>query len=173
MDGSILRISYSWWGGVEVCIYLERSLEWDMKSPHLALVIVIIFPCVLCLVSQSCPTLWDPRDCAHQDPLSGGSPGKNTGVGCHVLLQGIFSTQGLNPGLLPQFFFFAIFSIFFSPRPGSCQNSYYYANECISLVSFNLGHPPNPLPMIVTFWKVQASCFVECPTFWMYFSSHI
>ena len=26
-------------------------------------------------------------------------PGKNTGVGCHALLQGIFPTQGLNPGL--------------------------------------------------------------------------
>ena len=25
-------------------------------------------------------------------------PGKNTGVGCHALLQGIFPTQGLNPG---------------------------------------------------------------------------
>ena len=28
------------------------------------------------------------------------SPGKNTGVGCHFLLQGTFQTQGLNPGLL-------------------------------------------------------------------------
>ena len=28
------------------------------------------------------------------------SPGKNTGVGCHALLQGIILTQGLNPGLL-------------------------------------------------------------------------
>ena len=28
------------------------------------------------------------------------SPGKNTGVGCHFLLQGIFPTQGLNPCLL-------------------------------------------------------------------------
>ena len=27
-------------------------------------------------------------------------PGKNTGVGCHSLLQGIFPTQGLNPRLL-------------------------------------------------------------------------
>ena len=27
-------------------------------------------------------------------------PGKNTGVGCHFLLQEIFLTQGLNPGLL-------------------------------------------------------------------------
>ena len=28
------------------------------------------------------------------------SPGKNTGVGCHALLQGIFPTQGSNPHLL-------------------------------------------------------------------------
>ena len=28
------------------------------------------------------------------------SPGKNTGVGSHSLLQGIFLTQGSNPGLL-------------------------------------------------------------------------
>ena len=27
-------------------------------------------------------------------------PGKNTGMGCHVLLQGIFLTQGLNQSLL-------------------------------------------------------------------------
>ena len=52
------------------------------------------------LVVQSCPTLCDPMDCGppgssvHED-----SPGKNTGVGCHVLLQGVFPTQGLNPGL--------------------------------------------------------------------------
>ena len=29
------------------------------------------------------------------------SPGKNTGVGCRALLQGIFPTQGSNLGLLP------------------------------------------------------------------------
>ena len=28
------------------------------------------------------------------------SPGKNTGVGCHALLQGIFQTQGLNLHLM-------------------------------------------------------------------------
>ena len=28
------------------------------------------------------------------------SPGKNTGIGCHSLLQGIFPTQGSNPHLL-------------------------------------------------------------------------
>ena len=32
--------------------------------------------------------------------VHGDSPGKNTGVGCHALLQGIFLTQGSNQGLL-------------------------------------------------------------------------
>ena len=32
--------------------------------------------------------------------VHGDSPGKNTGVGCHALLQGIFPMQGSNPGLL-------------------------------------------------------------------------
>ena len=32
--------------------------------------------------------------------VHGDSPGKNTGVGCHALLQRIFPTQGSNPGLL-------------------------------------------------------------------------
>ena len=49
---------------------------------------------------QSCPTLCDPVDCSHQTPLSMEFPGKNTGVGCHFLLQGIFLTQRSNPGLL-------------------------------------------------------------------------
>ena len=49
---------------------------------------------------QSCPTLATPWTVAHQAPLSTGSPGKNTGVGCHFLLQGIFPTQGSNPGRL-------------------------------------------------------------------------
>ena len=32
--------------------------------------------------------------------VHGDSPGKNTEVGCHFLLQGIFLTQGSNPCLL-------------------------------------------------------------------------
>ena len=43
-------------------------------------------------------TLWTA---ACQAPLCPwDSPGKNAGVGCHVLLQGIFPTQGWNPGML-------------------------------------------------------------------------
>ena len=41
-----------------------------------------------------------PWTIACQAPLSRDSPGKNTGVGCHALLQGIFLTKGLNPRLL-------------------------------------------------------------------------
>ena len=37
---------------------------------------------------------------ACQAPLSVGLPGKNTGVGCHLLLQGILPTQGSNPHFL-------------------------------------------------------------------------
>ena len=37
--------------------------------------------------SQSCPTLCDPIDGSPPDSCPWDSPGKNTGVGCHFLLQ--------------------------------------------------------------------------------------
>ena len=52
-------------------------------------------------VAKSCLTLlrphrtWPARLLCPWDP-----PGKNTGEGCHFLLQGIFLSQGSNPGLL-------------------------------------------------------------------------
>ena len=52
------------------------------------------------LVTQLCLTLETPRNVACQDPVSMDFPGKNTTVGCHFLLQGIFLSQGLNPSLL-------------------------------------------------------------------------
>ena len=56
---------------------------------------------VLCLVAQSHLPLCDPMDCSLPgSSVHGDSPGKNTGVRCHALLQGIFPIQGLNPGLL-------------------------------------------------------------------------
>ena len=48
-------------------------------------------------VAQSCLTLCDPMDCSSSG--SWNSPGKNTGVGCHFLPQGIFPIQGSNPCL--------------------------------------------------------------------------
>ena len=41
-----------------------------------------------------------PVDCSPPgSSVHGDSPGKNTGVDCHALLQGIFPTQESNPGL--------------------------------------------------------------------------
>ena len=54
---------------------------------------------VLWLVAQSRLTLCDPIDCSPPDSCPWNSPGKNMGVGCHALLQGIVPTQELNPGL--------------------------------------------------------------------------
>ena len=56
---------------------------------------------VLYLVAQSCLTLCVPTNGSPPgSSVHGDSVGKNTGVGCHALLQEFFQTQGLNPGLL-------------------------------------------------------------------------
>ena len=49
---------------------------------------------VLGLVAQLCPILCDPMDCSLPgSSVHGDSPDKNTGMGCHALLQGIFPTK--------------------------------------------------------------------------------
>ena len=56
---------------------------------------------LMCSVAQSCPDSATPWTVACQAPLvRGDSPGKNIGVGCHALFQGIFPNQGLNLPLL-------------------------------------------------------------------------
>ena len=57
---------------------------------------------VLGFVAEACPTLCDPEDRSLPgSSVHGDSPARIPGVGCHALLQGIFPTQGSNPGLLP------------------------------------------------------------------------
>ena len=57
---------------------------------------------VLCWVTQSCPTVCEPLDCSLPgSPLHGDSPGKDTGVGFHALLQGIFPNQEDQPLGIP------------------------------------------------------------------------
>ena len=51
------------------------------------------------IVTLSRPTLCDPTEPARL-LCSWDSPGKDTRVGCHALLQGIFLTQGSNLRLL-------------------------------------------------------------------------
>ena len=56
-------------------------------------------PCLL--VAQSCLTLCNPMDCSPARLICPwNSLGKNTGVGCHSLPQGIFLSRESNPGLL-------------------------------------------------------------------------
>ena len=63
--------------------------------------------------AQSCLTLCDPMDYIHQASLSMDFSSKNTGVGYHFLLQGVFPSQGLN--LLSS----ALAGIFITTEPGS------------------------------------------------------
>ena len=56
--------------------------------------------CACMLVSQLCPTLWDPMDYSPPgSSVHGNFLRRNTGVGCQFLLQGILPTQELNLGL--------------------------------------------------------------------------
>ena len=52
----------------------------------------------MCLVTQLCPTLFNPRDCSPPGSLVYGFSRQEYWNGLHTLLQGIFLTQGLNPG---------------------------------------------------------------------------
>ena len=56
--------------------------------------------CVYVKSLQFCPALCDSMDCSPTLLYPWGSPGKNTRVCCHFLLQGIFPTQGSNPRLM-------------------------------------------------------------------------
>ena len=58
--------------------------------------------CCACVLNHlSCPTLCNPMDTDLQVPFCPwDSPGKNTGVDCHALLQGFFQTWGSNLRLL-------------------------------------------------------------------------
>ena len=97
------------------------------------------------LVIQSCPTLCNPMDCSLPgSSVHGDSPGKNTGVGCDALLQGIFPTQGSDPGLLHcrQI----LFQLSYHRSPISYLdhwNSLLTGFSCYSLTSFQSFHSLN------------------------------
>ena len=61
------------------------------------LCIIYVFVCACgCVCAQSHLTLCKPIDCSLPSSSVWNFPGKNTGTGCHFLLQGIFLTQGSN-----------------------------------------------------------------------------
>jgi len=62
---------------------------------------VCVCVCVCAKLLQLCLTLCNPMDYSPPgSPVHEISPGKNTGMGCHALLQGISLTQGLDLHLL-------------------------------------------------------------------------
>ena len=82
--------------GVCVCVYVYVKNDHDNQ-----LCFISLYTLVCALVTQSCLILCEPLDFSPPgSSIHGILHGKNTGVNCHFLLQGIFPTQGLNPGLL-------------------------------------------------------------------------
>ena len=86
----------SGWSG---SISQEKALHFC--SPEVSFLWRGLTACFLCLcVCHSIVSLCHPMDCSHPGfSVHGIFPGKSTGVGCYFLFQGIFLTQGSNPGL--------------------------------------------------------------------------
>ena len=55
---------------------------------------------VVCVCTQTWPTFCNPWTVAARFLCPWDFPGKNIGVGCHVIRQEIFPTQGSNPCFL-------------------------------------------------------------------------
>ena len=81
-------------GGEQVALLSTVSAAALHHNPGQIQLLRLLFSCSV--VSDSFMTPWTV---AYQAPLSVGFPSKNTGVGCHFLLQEIFPTQGSNSGL--------------------------------------------------------------------------
>ena len=90
---------------------------------------ILLIP-YMCSVIQLYWILCNPMDCSLSDSsVHGDSPGKNTGVGSHFLLQGIFPTQVFTPELSG------------SPHPlRPAHNVSSFVNSCIACYA----QCPNP-----------------------------
>ena len=97
MDMSLSSRSW-WWTGSLACCSLRRSqrvghterLNWTDTYLYISMHAESL---------QLCPTLWPCGLWPSRLLCPYDYPGKNTGVGCRALLQGIFPTQGSKPGL--------------------------------------------------------------------------
>ena len=90
---------------IYIYIYMEREREREEDRDRqqssiqdYTFHLVIRSPCGG-LVTQLCPTLWLHGLQPSRLPFPWDFPVKNTGMGGHFFLQGIFPTQGSNPDL--------------------------------------------------------------------------
>ena len=75
----------------------------------------------------------NPTDCSPSGSSAHGILQDNTGVGCHILLQGIFPTQGSNPSLLSLLHW----------QTGSLPNKQSHINKWKDLLSWRCHCSPN------------------------------
>ena len=98
------------WSGVHfinfvgaVWAYTEKTHIMHLESGRYAVNMAFFSPVAPSVKSVSCSLVSDSATVwtvATRPPCPWDCPGKNAGVGCHSLLQGIFPTQRSNPGLL-------------------------------------------------------------------------
>ena len=89
----------NWIGfGIEDCMKPFPPFDNYFASFNADSVIILWLSRCCYLVVELMQTLCNPYPTRLLSPWN--SPGKNTGVGCHALLQGISPTQGLKPHLL-------------------------------------------------------------------------
>ena len=94
------------WNKDNQAVAVRGKSAQDLSKRHLlcCYITVFVYLCIrayICAQSpQSCLTLCDTLDCSLPSSSVHRDSPVNTGVGCHALLQGIFSTQGLNLRLL-------------------------------------------------------------------------
>ena len=90
---SFSKLCHLAWYSLGPSMLLQMArFQWFLWPSNVSL---YVYCAVLFLVIQLCPILCDTVDCSLPgSSVHGDSPGNNTGVGCHVLLQGFFPTQG-------------------------------------------------------------------------------
>ena len=78
---------------MDICICMA---EFTCYSPEMITTLLVNWLCAVLTPVVVSDSLWPHGSDAS---VHGDSPGKNTGVSCHALLQGIFPTQGLSSGI--------------------------------------------------------------------------
>ena len=122
---------HTYTGGCQGPVQLQQELEEGVGSRKTLFLGPGKDPSVL--VPQSCLTLCDPMLLCPWN-----SPGKNSGVGSHSLLQGIFRTQRLNPGLLH------CRQIFFLPYEPAGKPQFFFQMK-VNFQKFNLNNFEVPI----------------------------
>ena len=102
----LMQMLYSWFQSAHVNHWVPSGegmhILWSRLSWFTCYLLTILYHCFFWKWKLlSCVRLCDPKNCKPTSLLCPWtSPGQNTGVCCHSLLQGIFQTQGSKSGLL-------------------------------------------------------------------------